>query len=290
MSDTYPEVERRRAAAAADPFALARAAAGEIEARCGGGPHHVAVVLGSGWGDAVEHLGRLDQELLLSDIPGFASSTVAGHSGTVRSSWLGDVRLLTFQGRVHLYEGNPASAVVHGVRAAVMAGCDVVVLTNAAGAVDPDLAVGEGVLISDHLNLTGASALVGPPPPEPFGSRFVDMSHAYSPRLRAIAREVDPSLREGIYAALHGPTYETPAEIRMLRTLGADLVGMSTVLETAAARHLEAEVLGLSLVTNQAAGLGDAPLDHAEVLEAGGQAADRLGRLIADVIRRAVTL
>jgi purine-nucleoside phosphorylase len=285
MTDPFPG-DSVRTSEVTEPFGLARAAAKDLEARCGGGPHHVAIVLGSGWIGAVDHFGPVDHEILLRDLPGFAASSVPGHGASVRSSWLGDVRILTFLGRVHLYEGNAPSAVVLPVRAAVMAGCDTVILTNAAGALDPTYAVGDGVLISDHLNLTGVSALTGSQPPEPFGSRFVDLSDAYSPRLRAIARDVEPTLHEGVYAALHGPNYETPAEIRMLRTMGADLVGMSTALETMAARHLEAEVLGLSLVTNQAAGVGDAPLDHREVLEAGEAAADRLGRLLATVIER----
>ena len=287
MADSFPDVERRQASGSVEPWALARAAAGDIESRCGGGPHHVAVVLGSGWAGVVDHLGTLEREILTADLPGFASSTVPGHGGTVRSSWLGDVRVLTFLGRVHLYEGNTPHAVVHPVRAAVMAGCDTVVLTNAAGSLNRGMGVGDGVLISDHINLTGVSALSGPEPPQPFGSRFVDLTDAYSPRLRAIAREVQPGIPEGVYAALHGPNYETPAEIRMLRTLGADLVGMSTALEAMAARHLEAEVLGVSLVTNQAAGVGSAALDHTEVLAAGHEAADRLGRLLAGVIARA---
>jgi purine-nucleoside phosphorylase len=155
------------------------------------------------------------------------------------------------------------------------------VLTNAAGALRDGMQVGQPVLISDHLNLTGASPLTGDPPPEHLGPRFVDLSDAYARRLRDLARSIDPTLEEGVYAALPGPHYETPAEIRMLRTLGADLVGMSTVHETIAARHLGAEVLGLSLVTNLAAGLGDSVLDHADVLAAGGDAAERVGELLA---------
>jgi purine-nucleoside phosphorylase len=171
---------------------------------------------------------------------------------------------------------------VHGVRTAVAAGCSVVVLTNAAGGVDPALAVGRPVLIADHLNLTGHNPLVGPPPPS--GPRFVDLSDCWSARLRGIARDVDPTLREGVYAAFLGPSYETPAEVRMARTLGADLVGMSTVLEAIAARQLGAEVLGLSLVTNPAAGVVAAPIDHADVLARGQAAADDLGRLLAAVV------
>jgi purine-nucleoside phosphorylase len=289
MSDAFPDIERRQAHAITDPFALALAAASDLEGRCGGGPHQVAVVLGSGWRAAADHLGHVDHEILLADLPGFATSTVPGHGASVRSSWVGGVRVLTFLGRVHLYEGNSPSAVVHPIRTAVMAGCDIVVLTNAAGALDPAVSVGDGMVISDHLNLTGVSALSGPEPPSPFGSRFVDLSDAYSKRLRDIARRLEPSLTEGVYAALHGPNYETPAEIRMLRLLGADLVGMSTALEAMAARHLEAEVLGLSLVTNLAAGVGDARLDHREVLHAGEIASDRLGALLAGVIEEAVT-
>ncbi|WP_229022837.1 purine-nucleoside phosphorylase [Actinomarinicola tropica] len=285
MSDIYPNVERRRPTQP-EPFGMAQEAAGEIERRTGGGPHQVAVILGSGWGEAVRHLGDLDTEIMLVDLPGFATSTVPGHGGSVRSSWIGNRRVLTFQGRVHLYEGNPPHTVVHAVRSAVMAGCDVVVLTNAAGSLNPDFQVGDGVLISDHINLTGQSALWGPPPPEPFGSRFVDLTDLYAGRLRAIAREVAPGIGEGVYAALHGPNYETPAEIRMLRTLGADLVGMSTALEAMAARHLGAEVFGLSLVTNLAAGVGESKLDHTEVLETGASAGGRMGEIIRGVIER----
>jgi purine-nucleoside phosphorylase len=167
----------------------------------------------------------------------------------------------------------------------VLSGCGVVILTNAAGSLRADFPVGTAVLLSDHLNLTGASPLVGPAPPEDRG-RFADLTDAYSPRLRALAREVEPGLPEGIYAALLGGAYETPAEVRMLRLLGADLVGMSTALETIAARHLGAEVLGVSLVTNQAAGLGATPLDHAEVLAAGSAAGDRMAGLVRGVIER----
>ena len=159
-------------------------------------------------------------------------------------------------------------------------------LTNAAGGIREGLAVGQPVLISDHLNLTGGSPVAGPMPAEGVPARFVDLTEAYSPRLRALARSVDPTLVEGVYAGLPGPHFETPAEIRMLRMLGADLVGMSTVWEAIAARHLGLEVLGLSLVTNLAAGLSGEPLDHDEVLEAGRVAAERMGALLADVVGR----
>jgi purine-nucleoside phosphorylase len=169
------------------------------------------------------------------------------------------------------------------VRTAVCAGARVVILTNAAGGIRPGLRVGEPVLIRDHLNLTGKSPLAGPPPP---GQRFVDLTDLYSPWLRALAREADPSLTDGVYAMMPGPHYETPAEITMLGRLGADLVGMSTGLEAIAARHLGAEVLGISLVTNLAAGLAGHGLSHAEVVEAGRTSASRMGALLAGILPR----
>ncbi|MGY6501552.1 MAG: purine-nucleoside phosphorylase [Acidimicrobiales bacterium] len=269
-----------------NPYRLAEGAALEIQARTGGGPHEVAVVLGSGWAEASIALGSPEASIETADLPGFPPSTVAGHSGTIHSLWIGSRRVLLFMGRVHLYEGNTAASVVHGVRSAVLAGCSSVILTNAAGSLNADFGVGDGVIISDHINLTGQSSMGGEAPPDPYGSRFVDLTDAYSPRLRALAREADPGLGEGVYAALHGPNYETPAEIRMLRTMGADLVGMSTALETMAARHLGAEVLGLSLVTNQAAGVTGDPLDHTEVLDAGKAAGPRMIEAVRGVIER----
>jgi purine-nucleoside phosphorylase len=183
-----------------------------------------------------------------------------------------------------LYEGWPPATVVHGVRTAVLAGCRAVVLTNAAGGIRPGLEVGQPVLISDHLNLTGKSPLTGPAPS--VGPRFTDLTGLYSPRLRALAREADPTLSEGVYAMLPGPHYETPAEITMLGRLGADLVGMSTGLEAIAARQLEAEVLGISLVTNLAAGLAGQSLSHAEVVAAGRASAGRMGTLLAEILPR----
>jgi purine-nucleoside phosphorylase len=191
---------------------------------------------------------------------------------------LGERRVLVFVGRIHAYEGHDLRHVVHPVRAACAAGARTIVLTNAAGSLREDFAVGQPVLISDHLNLTGRSPLIG--------AHFVDMVDAYSPRLRAIAHEIDPALAEGVYAGLSGPQYETPAEIRMLRTMGADLVGMSTVHETVAARAAGAQVLAVSLVTNFAAGMTGQPLSHDEVLEAGRQSATLMGSLLAGVISR----
>jgi len=191
--------------------------------------------------------------------------------------------VLVLAGRVHLYEGHTPADVVHGVRAAVAAGCSTVVLTNAAGCMNPDFGVGQPVLISDHINLTGQSPLFGPDPPEGYAIRFTDLTDLYSTRIRDAVRRVDPSVGEGVYAGLVGPHFETPAEITMLARMGADLVGMSTVLEAIAIRHLGAEVAGVSLVTNAAAGMGGA-LDHQEVLDAGQAAQSRVTDVLGTVI------
>jgi purine-nucleoside phosphorylase len=261
-----------------DPDALARRAARFIAEATGIGEHDVAIVLGSGWAPAVAALGSATAALPMAELPGFTPPTAVGHTGQVLSVRIGDHRVLVLAGRVHAYEGHDLLHVVHPVRTACAAGARVVVLTNAAGAVREDFEVGQPALISDHLNLTARSPLVG--------AQFVDMVDAYAPRLRALARAVDPALAEGVYAGLPGPHYETPAEIRMLRTLGADLVGMSTVHETIAARAAGAEVLGVSLVTNLAAGITGEPLSHVEVLAAGAASATRMGSLLADVVAR----
>ena len=267
-----------------DPFGSAQAAAAHLADRTGAARHDVAVVLGSGWLAAADRMGVVEAELAMTDLPGFPAPSVTGHAGTVRSITSGPKRVLAFMGRVHLYEGHSPATVVHAVRTAIMTGCRVVVLTNAAGGVSEHLSVGQPVLISDHLNLTGRSPLTGAAPPPPFDLRFVDMTAAYSPRLRAVARQADAGMVEGVYAAFPGPQYETAAEVRMARTLGADLVGMSTALETIAARHLGAEVLGCSLVTNVAAGLGAGGLDHHEVLDVGRRSAGGMGDLLAEII------
>jgi purine-nucleoside phosphorylase len=275
-----------------EPYGAAAASAARLAERTGQAGHDVAVVLGSGWAPAADALaaalGAAVTEVPVADLGGFAASTVPGHAGAVRSLVTDGLRLLVFLGRTHLYEGHPAATVVHGVRTAVAAGCRVVVLTNAAGGIRAGYQVGQPVLIRDHLNLTGRSPLTGPPPPPGYPPRFTDLTAVYSLRLRALARAADPSLAEGVYAALPGPHYETPAEIAMLRTLGADLVGMSTVLEAIAARHLGAEVLAFSLVTNLAAGLTDHGLDHAEVVAAGAEAAGRMGALLASILPQVV--
>lgn len=267
-----------------EPFALAAAAAEQLAARTGVGRHDVAVILGSGWLAAADQMGDVVAEVAVTDLTGFPVPSVVGHAASVRSIARGPRRILAFLGRVHLYEGHRPATVVHAVRTAVLAGCRTVVLTNAAGAINRSYVVGQPVLIADHLNLTGLSPLTGPLPPPPFDHRFVDMTAAYSPRLRAAARRADPSLAEGMYAAFPGPQFETPAEVQMAARLGADLAGMSTVLETIAARHLGAEVLACSLVTNMAAGLDPAGIDHQDVIAVGRQSAPRLGDLLAHVI------
>jgi purine-nucleoside phosphorylase len=227
-------------------------------------------------------------ELAAEELGG-SPAGVVGHAGTVRSVSRPGGRVLVFVGRVHPYEGHDLDAVVHPVRAAAAAGCRTVVLTNAAGGIDPAYGVGQPVLIRDHLNLTGRSPLSGPPPPDPWPGRFVDLTDCYSAGLRAeVVAAAEPvlggPLAQGVYAGLPGPHYETPAEIRMLATLGADLVGMSTVHEAVAARHVGLAVVGISLVTNPAAGVTGEPLDHAEVVAAGAAATGRLGVLLATTV------
>jgi purine-nucleoside phosphorylase len=261
-----------------DPVNDAVEAAATLAERTGVDKHDVAVVLGSGWRPAADEFGTATAEVPMAELPGFAAPSVAGHGGTIRSLAVGERRVLILLGRTHLYEGLGVDAVVHGVRTVAAAGCRTVVLTNAAGCLRDGVPVGSPVLISDHLNLTVRSPLAG--------ARFVDLTDLYSPRLRALAREIDPSLVEGVYAGLVGPHFETPAEIRMLRTMGADLVGMSTVLEAIAARAAGLEVFGLSLVTNLAAGVTGEPLNHEEVLEAGRAAAGRMGVLLRSLVER----
>jgi purine-nucleoside phosphorylase len=256
----------------------AAASAARLVELTGASRHDVAIVLGSGWRPAADLLGSAAASFDLSDLGGFPDTGVVGHSSEVRSIEVGGKRVLAFLGRIHAYEGHELAVVVHAVRTACAAGASTIVLTNAAGGLRPGLSVGQPVLISDHLNMTGRTPLVGP--------RFIDLTEAYSPRLRELARSVDPTLEEGVYAMMPGPQFETPAEIRALQTLGVDLVGMSTVYETIAARAEGAQVLALSLVTNLAAGLSGELLNHQEVLEAGAAAATRMGTLLAEVVRQ----
>ncbi|GAA2488591.1 purine-nucleoside phosphorylase [Terrabacter carboxydivorans] len=263
-----------------DPFDVAADAAAVIAERAGVEHHDVALVLGSGWGQTADLIGETLATIDNADVPGFHAAAVAGHSGSMRSVAIGDTgrRALVFGTRTHFYEGRGVRAVVHGVRTAKAAGCRVVVLTNGCGGLNPAWAPGTPVLIRDHINLTAHSPIEG--------ANFVDLTDLYTPRLRDLAREVDPGLDEGVYVQFRGPHYETPAEVQMAKVIGGDLVGMSTSLEAIAARQAGLDVLGISLVTNLAAGISDQPLSHAEVLEAGQAAAERCGRLLADVVGR----
>lgn len=263
-----------------DPFDVAADAAAVIAERTGSERHDVALVLGSGWGQTADLIGETLATVENAAVPGFHAASVAGHSGGMRSVAIGDTgrRALVFGTRTHFYEGRGVRAVVHGVRTAKAAGCRAIVLTNGCGGLNPAWAPGTPVLIRDHINLTAHSPIEGP--------NFVDLTDLYTPRLRDLARQVDPDLDEGVYVQFRGPHYETPAEVRMAKVLGGDLVGMSTTLEAIAARQSGLDVLGISLVTNLAAGISATPLSHDEVLEAGQAAAARCGRLLADVVGR----
>jgi purine-nucleoside phosphorylase len=257
-----------------DPYALAADAADALRRRFDVASLDLAFVLGSGWSAAADDLGELVGSCGLAELPGFAQPTVVGHGGElrlVRTSTGKTAAVLT--GRTHYYEGRGVAQVVHGVRTVAAAGATTLVLTNGCGGLNRDWRPGTPVLIRDHINLTAASPLVG--------ARFVDMTDAYAPRLRDLARTVDASLADGVYVQFHGPNFETPAEVRMAGVLGGDLVGMSTALETIAAREAGLEVLGISLVTNLAAGISPTPLHHEEVLEAGRAAAPKLRTLLA---------
>jgi purine-nucleoside phosphorylase len=257
---------------------LTAQAASAIAELTGVSEHRVAVVMGSGWQQAAAAIGTPAATMPMADIPGFRTPAAAGHHGAVHSLDVAGTKVLLMMGRNHLYEGYTADDVAYPVRAAHAAGARIVVLTNAAGGLDPAMRVGRPVLISDHLNLTAHTPLSGP--------TFVDLVDAYDPQLRKVALAVDDELTEGVYAGLTGPQYETPAEVRMLRGLGADLVGMSTVLETIAARALGMRVLGISLVTNLAAGITGQNLSHAEVLAEGRAAAPRLGTLLRGILEQ----
>ncbi|MGI8961947.1 MAG: purine-nucleoside phosphorylase [Bryobacteraceae bacterium] len=234
----------------------------------------IGVVLGSGLGGFADLLGHT-LRLPYSEIPDFPTATAFGHAGelvigTLGANGRGTVDVAVMSGRFHLYEGYTAQQVTSGIRLFRELGIERVVLTNAAGGINTHFAKGALVLISDHVNLQGANPLVGPNDEE-LGPRFPDMTEAYSPRFRTLARdianELDIALHEGVYAAVLGPSYETPAEIRFLKAIGTDVVGMSTVAETIAANHLGMEVLCISCVTNLAAGLSSEKLTHEEVLE-----------------------
>ena len=245
-------------------------------ARATGVPRHDAVVvLGSGWDAAADALGSPVAELPVADLPGFLAPVAPGHRGLVRSYDLDGVRVLVYLGRTHLYEGHGPGPVAHPLRVAAAAGATVAVLTNASGGLRPDWPPGTGALLADHLNLTFVSPLDGP--------QFVDLTDAWSPRLRAVARAADPTLVEAVYAQLRGPSVQTVAETSMLRTLGADLVGMSTVVEAIAARAAGLELLGLSAVTTLE-GTGE-ELDPDDVVAVAEATARRVSAVLPVVLR-----
>ena len=262
-----------------EPFALAREAADALRTATGVDAIDLAMVLGSGWSAAADKIGDEIARVKLGELPGFTKPVVAGHGGdgiVVRTP--AGTTALIYTGRTHYYEGLGVAPVVHGVRTAAALGARTFIVTNGCGGLNLHWAPGTVVLIRDHINLTADSPLIG--------ANFVDLTDAYSPALRDLAREVDPTLPEGVYVQFRGPHYETPAEVKMAGIMGGDLVGMSTTLETIAAREAGMAVLGLSLVTNPAAGISPTPLDHAEVIAAGNAAAPRLAHLLAGLAAR----
>jgi purine-nucleoside phosphorylase len=281
-SRTRPSVPHDDLDDLADPFELARAAADHIARESGVSGHDVALVLGSGWGAAADLIGETVASIDSATIPGFAKPAAPGHVGVTRSIRVdrpdgSTSQVLVLGSRTHLYEGRGTRALAHPIRTAAAAGASVVVLTNGAGGLHVAWPPGQVVLVKDHLNLTGASPLEG--------ADFVDLTDLYSPRLRDLVRTVESRLPEGVYAQFRGPQFETPAEVRMAGVLGADLVGMSTALEAIAARHCGMEVLGLSLVTNLAAGVNPLPLSHRDVLDVGIAASPVIADLLARIVK-----
>lgn len=270
-----------------DPFEQARLAARELTRHAGADHHAALVVLGTGLSGVASLLGAGDRPIDLTALPWSSRFTGVGHRPEAWSLDVAGSRILVVAGRLHLYEGRSPAEVVHVVRTALATGCRAVVLTCSAGAVNPRYRTGQVVAVADHLNLTGSSPLTGVPADHPAGPPHVDLTDTWSPRLRAIAREVDPELAEGVYAQVPGPELETPAEVRMLAGMGADLVGMSMVPEAIAARHLGAEILGLAVVTNAAAGTGQAPGPDVEgIVETATAATGEVARLVEGVVDR----
>jgi purine-nucleoside phosphorylase len=261
-----------------DPFALAGRAAAVLAERTGIDRHDALVVLGSGWAGAADRIGT-GVEVPTSELPGFPEPTAPSHRGVLRSVSAAGRPVLVSLGRLHLYEGHTPSVVAHAVRVAAAAGCGAAILTNASGSLNADWGAGRPVLIADQINLTGVSPLTG-------AGRFIDLSDLYSPRLRGLVHELDPSIPEGVYLGVHGPEFETPAEIRGYRAWGVDLVGMSTVIEAIAARHAGMEVCGIALVTNLAAGMRPVGVDAAEVVSVGEASAPAVADLVARLLER----
>ncbi len=260
-----------------DPFEMAKEAAAVIASKTGVERHDVALTLGSGWGKAADLIGETTHELAASEVPGFSKPALEGHVGTLRSILLpGGKRALVIGARTHYYEGHGVRRVVHSVRTAAATGAKTMILTNGAGGIKDHWKPGTPVLISDHINLTADSPLEG--------ATFIDLTDLYSSRLREVAVGVDSTLDTGVYVQFRGPHYETPAEVQMAKAMGGHIVGMSTTLEAIAARQSGMEVLGMSLITNLAAGIQKTPLSHAEVIEAGREAEGRISKLLAEIV------
>ncbi|WP_125132646.1 purine-nucleoside phosphorylase [Microbacterium sp. 10M-3C3] len=262
---------------AADPFEIAAEAAADIARLTGVDRHDIAVTLGSGWGRAAELIGETVATIPAPDVTGFSKPALEGHVGTLRSvRTAAGKHVLVIGARTHFYENHGVRRVVHSVRTAAATGASTMILTNGAGGVRETWTPGQPVLISDHINLTAASPLEG--------ATFIDLTDLYSSRLRDLARSIDPSLDEGVYCQFRGPHYETPAEVQMAKIIGGHIVGMSTALEAIAARQAGMEILGMSLITNLAAGIQTTPLSHEEVLEAGRAAEPVISALLARII------
>ena len=261
----------------ADPFAVAADAAADIARITGVDHHDIALTLGSGWANAAELIGETTATIDASEVTGFSRPALEGHGGTLRSVLTPrGKRVLIIGARTHYYEGHGVRRVVHSVRTAAATGVRTMVLTNGAGGIRHTWHPGQPVLISDHINFTGASPLEG--------ATFIDLTDLYSLRLRDLARSIDPTLDEGVYCQFSGPQYETPAEVQMAKIVGGHICGMSTALEAIAARQAGMEILAFSLITNMAAGIQKTPLSHQEVLEAGRAAEPVISSLLAKVI------
>lgn len=264
---------------AASPFEIAKQAAESI-ARLTGIPNHdIALTLGSGWAKAADLIGETVATINATDVVGFSAPKVQGHVATIRSIKLPSGKFaLVLGARTHYYEGHGVRRVAHGVRTAAAAGVKTMILTNGAGGIKESWKPGTPVLISDHINLTADSPLEG--------ATFIDLTDLYSKRLRELAKSADSTLDEGVYCQFRGPHYETPAEVQMAKHIGGHIVGMSTSLEAIAAREAGMEILGLSLITNLAAGIQKEPLSHAEVLQAGKDAEAKISALLAEIISK----
>ncbi|HEV7566833.1 MAG TPA: purine-nucleoside phosphorylase [Microbacteriaceae bacterium] len=260
-----------------DPFAVATDAAAQIARITGVERHDVALTLGSGWAKAADLIGETTATIPAAEIAGFSAPALEGHVGTLRSVLLhSGKRALVIGARTHYYEDHGVRRVVHSVRTAAATGATTMILTNGAGGIKETWKPGTPVLISDHINLTADSPLEG--------ATFIDLTDLYSTRLRNLARSIEPSLDEGVYCQFRGPHYETPAEVQMARIIGGHIVGMSTALEAIAARQAGMEILGMSLITNLAAGIQKTPLSHGEVIEAGRTAEPVISALLAKIV------